>query len=156
MAGRDYPRHGGYRDDPCPALCQIQVIAAFGHRQGDDANGRIGHRGDQRTVTIGNRQIIDHRADHLGRATGRVQLDQRAQPVLRGQKIAHGGVIGAYARTDDGPVLRQPLLHQPVRIPGLMRTVEIAQTDMNDAGSQSTAVIGRTQDRGRQIGQDGI
>ena len=121
---------------------RINVIAAFGHRQPDDANGRISHGTDQRAVTLFNREVVDHGAHNLGRGLRGIEFNQRRQTVLRQKLLAHRRIIGAHACAKDRPIMRLPVLHQTVQIPRLMRTVEIAHADMHDAGRQGAAIIG--------------
>ena len=120
---------------------RIDVIAALGHRQGNDADIGLRHAVDQRRVACDDGQIVDHRAHHLDRLARGGEFDQRRQVVLRRQTLPHRLVIGADACADDRPVERLSRLHQPVQIPGLMRAVEIADADMHDAGLQRGAII---------------
>ena len=45
----------------------IDVVSAFGHGQGDDADIGLGHAADEGTVSFLDGQEIDHGTDHLGR-----------------------------------------------------------------------------------------
>ena len=47
---------------------------------------------------------------------------------------------------DDGPVQRKPLLHQAMKIPSLVGTMEIAEADMHDPGRKLSAIVGRCAD----------
>ena len=124
-----------------PLAHRVDVIAALGNGQPDDANGRIGHGADQGTVALFDWQVVDHRAHNLGRGLRGVEFDQRCQTILRQELLAHGRIIGAHARAEDRPVMRLAVLHQTMQIPRLMRAVEIAHADMHDAGGQGAAVI---------------
>ncbi len=126
-----------------PPRRRVDVIAAFGHGQRHDADIGLRHPRDQGGVVDLHRQEIDHRACHLGRFARRVELDQRRQAALRQKPVAHRGVTCANTRTDNRPILRKAHLHQAVRVPCLMRAVEIAQPDMHDARRQVGARISR-------------
>ena len=130
---------------------RVDIVATFRHRQRHDANGRVAHCGNQGGVARLDRQIGDHRSDHLDRGACRVKLDQRRQTILRQQTVPHGRIVGAHPCADDRPILRGAGLHQPVQIPCLMRPVEVAQPDMHDAGTQLCAIIVRSRNRCRQI-----
>ena len=125
-----------------PLAHRIDVIAAFGHRQPDDADDRVGHDADQRAVALFDRQVVDHRPHNLSRGLRGVEFDQRRQTVLRQELFPHRRIIGAHARAKDRPIMRFATLHQTVQIPRLMRAVKIAHADMNDAGCQGAAIIG--------------
>ncbi len=125
---------------------RIDIVAAFGHGEGHDADIGLRHARDERGVTCDDRDVVDHRACDFGTAARGRQFDQGRHVVLRGQFLALRFVIGADARADNGPVLRQPILHKAVEVPRLVGAVEIAKADMDDAGCQGAAVIGGTQD----------
>ncbi len=128
----------------------VGEIAALGHRQRDDADRRIAHRGDQRAVALLDRDEIDHRADESRLEVAGRKLDHARHPVLRRQRLAHLRVARPHPGADDGPVLRQAEPEEVVEIDRHMGAVEIAAADMDDAGLQSRAVIAR---RGHAIGQ---
>ena len=116
---------------------RVEVVAAFGHRQRDDADRRIGHRARSAgrcPSSTGTKPIIAPVPRPTCR-TGRARSAWSGSPApaaARASPASAGRTPGA----EDRPVLRQPLLHQPVQIPRLVRAVEIAEADMDDAGRQ--------------------
>ena len=81
----------------------VDIVAAFGDRQRNDADFGLRHRVDQADgIDPGE---IDHRSADGCREAGGIQFDDRGQPVLRLQLAAHRIVIGFHARADDGPVV---------------------------------------------------
>lgn len=120
---------------------RVNVIPAFGHCHGHDTDGGIGHLADQRSVAFFDRQVVDHRSDHLGRYILRIKLDQRCQAILRQKLFTHGRIIGPDACADDRPVVGLAVLHQAMQVPGLVGPVKIADTDMHDARCQPLAII---------------
>ena len=130
----------------------IEVVAALRDGKRHNADARIDHRGDYRGGIAGT-EHFDHRARHARvRCTGGL-LDHGRQPVLRGKIVAHGLIGSARANADHGEVVRQPLVHQPVEVDDLVRAVKVADTEVNDAGGQIGAGIGRCRNRGREAVQ---
>ena len=134
----------------------VDVVTALGDGQRDDPDCGIGHPAHESGMPFLDRHVVDHRADDLRRRAGRVELDQRRQAVLAQELLALRGVVRANAGADDCPVVVEPELEQPVQVPGLVRAVEVAEPDMDDAGGQRGAVISRPRDRLRQVAQRGV
>ena len=134
----------------------VDVVPALGHRQRDDPNRGIGHPADEGGVPLLDRHVVDHRAGHLCRRAGRIELDQRRQAVLPQELVALRRIVRTDPGADDRPVVVEAELEQPVQVPGLVRAVEVAEPDMDDSGGQGRAVIGRPRDRLRQVAQRGV
>ena len=135
---------------------RVDVIPALGHGHRHDADRGIGHALDQWSIAFDDWRVVDHRPHDLDRTAGGIKLDQGCQIVLRRHLQALCLVKGPYARAHDRPVMRLRLLHQPVQIPGLVTAVEVAEADMDDAGREFRAVIGRHQDVFGQLAQIGV
>ncbi len=114
------------------------AVAAFGDGQRNDPGRRRSQHLQRRLRIVGSITVIDDRPDHLGvpGAVGVLQ-DQRVQPVLVGEDVAHGPVGGHHADAADAPFLRQSLLQQQVDVGGLVRAVEVAGADMRDADADA-------------------
>ena len=89
---------------------------------------------------------VDHRPGHPDRRRLRLLLDDRRQVILSGELGAHVDVVFAHAGADDRPVVIAPGGEQIVEINRLMRAMEIADADVNDAGAEIGAVIARRGD----------
>ena len=134
----------------------LDVVPALRHRQRDDTDRGIGHRTNEGGISLLDRHIVDHRAGHLRRYAGRVELDQRRQAVLPQELRALRRIVGTHPGADDRPVAVEATLEQPVQVPGLVRAVEVAEPDMDDPRSQGRAVIARPRNRLRQVVEGGV
>jgi hypothetical protein len=56
------------------------------------------------------------------------------------QRVAHQGIRRQQAETADRPVQAEPLCHQPIQVPRLVRPVEAADSDVDDPGPQRRRV----------------
>ena len=128
---------------------RVDEIAALGDGQRDDADGRIGEPFDGRGG-VARHDVVDHRADDACRAVSGVLLDDGGQPVLRGQPVAPGPLALEDAGADDRPVAVHAAVEQRIEIDRLVRAVEIANAEMQDAGRQVGARIDR---RSHGVGQ---
>jgi hypothetical protein len=97
-------------------------------------------------LSVLHRDVADHGAHDLGRPARGVQFDQRRQAVLRQKLLALKGIGRPHARAEDRPVVVEPHPEQPVEVPGLMRAVEIAESDVDDAGGEARPVVVRHPD----------
>ena len=59
---------------------------------------------------------------------------------------AHGGIARPYARADQCPIEILACVEEIVQVYGLMGTMEISNADMENAGTQRLASIGRPTD----------
>ena len=129
----------------------IKEIAAFGDGQRHDADRRIGHGRHQRGPVAG-RDIVDHRSGHLRGAAVGLLRDHGGEEILRGEHLAPLGIIRHHAGAHDGPVVPLPRRKQPVQIPRLMRAVEVAQADVQNAGAQvGTGIAGAADALGKPV-----
>ena len=119
------------------------AVALLGDRQRDDARGRIGHARDQRGGFLGGDFACENRADDpvLGARAG--TNGDRVEAILRGEGIAR--IRTAQAGADDSPI-RGATGEEVVDHDRLVRPVERADSEMNDARRDARAVIGRTAD----------
>ena len=131
----------------------IDEIAALGDGQRDDADRRIGHRLEDRGLTVLDGNETGHRADHPGAVAARVHFHHGIEAVLLHQRGALLGVVFHHTRAEDAPVVRTAKRDQIVEIDGLMGAVEVAHADMQDARADSGGVIARLRDRSGKIGK---
>ena len=136
--------------------CRMEVVAALGHRQGDDADCGIAHPSDEGGVSLLHPHVVDHRAHHLCRLAGGVELDQRRQAVLPQELLALRRVVGTNPRTDDCPVVVETELEQAVQVPGLVRAVKVAESDVDDPRGQGRAVVAWPRNGLRQVRKRGV
>ena len=102
-------------------------------------------------VRVGHRQELWHHPDHAGGRPGRRPLDDRIEPVLRREPLPNIPVDIDGAGADDGPVVREAGVHQPVQIDRHMRPVEFADTELHDPGRELIAAISRTANSRRNL-----
>src|SRR5262249_13043722 len=84
------------------------------------------------------------RPDHprLERPVGMLD-DERVQVILRGQDVVHPPVLGQHADADDAPVEGLAVVHQPVEVHRLVRTVEAADAEVHDPGTDRRTAVAR-------------
>ena len=124
------------------------AVTTLGDGQRDDPGGCRGQHLQRRFRIVGRVAIVDDRADHACvPAAVRVLEDQRVQPVLVTQDVAHCPVAGHDPYPADAPLARHATLQQPVDVHGLMRPVEVTGSDMRDTDADAVAVIARRIDR---------
>ena len=129
----------------------VQVVAAFGDGERDDAGGRRGHLLDDGFGIIGGEQVLDDRPDHAGfPGAVAVPQDQGVQAILGGQRVAHRGVGRLQADAADAPVHRRAVIHQRVDVHRLVRAVEITDPDVHDSGRDLAAIVTRNGHLGAQ------
>jgi hypothetical protein len=117
----------------------VVAITLLGDGQRDDADGRIGHGGDQLVARDIGVNDVEDRADHAGAGAGGIADSDGVEEVLRGERVARIGP--AQRRADDAPawIGRE----QIVDIDSHVGAMERADADMDDAGRDGTAVIGK-------------
>ena len=91
---------------------------------------------DPRAVPLLYRKVVDHRPHDLCRGAQRIQRNQRRQAILIKKLLTQGVVLMALARAQNRPVQSAAVLHQTMQIPGLVRTVKMAEPDVNDPRRQ--------------------
>ena len=117
---------------PVELVLGIEVVARLGHREADDARGRVCPRRNQRgqVVLVGD-DALDRFNDGIAAlALGRDGLE-RVAPALRLQRRNGVGHVGAQVAACDGPA-RVALLAQCVNVNGLVGAVERAQAQVQD------------------------
>ena len=135
----------------------MEVIAALGDRQRHDARRGGSHQLDDALGIVRCVQVVDDGADDVSVVLAvRVLHDQRVQAVLRLERVAHAHVARHHADAADAPVHRQPGVHQTVHVHRLMRAVETAGAEVDDAHRDLGAVVGRARDACRELRQSGI
>ena len=72
---------------------------------------------------------------------------------MAAERIVNRAVASTRANADDREIVGQSFAHQPVEIDRLVGAVEIANAEMDDAGREFRAVIGRAADALRQLTQ---
>jgi hypothetical protein len=125
----------------------VVAIALLGHRQADDAHGRIAHSLEQRLGIGGRDEELAHGAHDPEPLAGAGPDRQGVEPVLGAERVA--GVGGTQARAADRPVGlagREAV----VEIDRLVRPVEGPDAEMDDADPRRRAVVGGALDRRRQ------
>ena len=104
---------------------------------------------------VAGHQVIDHRAGDARLHVPAVLLDHRGQPVLFGQLLAAGLFALEDAGADQRPVMIVSRIEQFVEIDRLMRAMEIADAEMQEAGLQLGAVVIWARDLGGERFQSG-
>ncbi|SVJ64414.1 Uncharacterised protein [Klebsiella pneumoniae] len=136
------------------AAAIVDAVAAFGDGQRDDADGRLGKFFQQRLGAVLGEQHAADGADHADLGVRLVaQLVEGVEVVLGGQGVVHGAVVAAQAGAADRPVEGFAAVHQGVGVGRLVRAVEAADADVDDALAQLRGVVGRAGDSGRQQGE---
>lgn len=136
------------------AAAIVDAVAAFGDGQRDDADGRLGKFFQQRLGAVLGEQHAADGADHADLGVRLVaQLVEGVEVVLGGQGVVHGAVVAAQAGAADSPVEGFAAVHQGVGVGRLVRAVEAADADVDDALAQLRGVVGRAGDSGRQQGR---
>ncbi|OIQ70133.1 hypothetical protein GALL_482580 [mine drainage metagenome] len=138
------------------ALRRVDIIAALGHGQRDDADRRVGHGGDEGGVVGLHLDKTDHRAGDARAVIAGVQLDHGGEVVLRRKRRAHLGIAFAHTGANQRPVVAKARVEQVVQIDRLMGAVEGAGSEMDDTDADGCAVIGGAQDAGRGLIQGGV
>ena len=121
---------------------RVDIVAALGNGQRDDADGRIRQPGNNGRAVAG-RQIVDHGAGNVGSAMVGLLLDHGGEPVLPHQLLPHRLIGRAYAGAHQRPVVPLTQIEQRVEIDGLMGAMKIADAEMHNAGGETGAGIGR-------------
>src|SRR5690606_25988480 len=93
-------------------------------------------------------QHFAHRADDVRLASLAIMHGQRIEPALRTELRLHAG--GAERGAANRPVAIA-CIHRAVGIPGLMRAVERADPEMDDADLLGGAVVGEAGDFWREV-----
>ena len=132
---------------------RIDAVAALGDGQRHDPQSRIVERGDDGAAVLADRHEIHHGAADARPLGAGFELDHRGQPALGFERAAHLPVVRPHPGAEERPVEVAAGVEQVVEIDGLMRPVEIADPDMQDAGAQPRPVVGRPGDRVRQGGK---
>ena len=112
---------------------RVDEIAAFGDGQRHDADRRICKLLDD-ISRVARRQKIDHHAGDARLPVPGILLDDGRQPVLLLKLRAARFFAIEYARADDRPVMPFARIEQIVEIDRLVRAMEIADAEMQDAG----------------------
>jgi hypothetical protein len=132
----------------------VDQVAALGDRQRHDARRGRRHALDHRLRILRSEQHLDDRPDdaRLVAAVG-VAHDERVEPVLRAQRVAHAPVAGQDADPADPEVERRALVHEAVVVRRLVRAMEAADADVHDARGDAAAVVRRACDPAAQAGE---
>lgn len=129
------------------AGCRIDEIAAFGDRQGDDADERARELRHDRGRVAG-LEVGDHGAGDMRARAVVVLLDHRRQEILRFELVAHDLVRWQDTRADDRPIAIASQVEKVIEIDRLMRAVEIADAEVHDAGPKVMPAVVRDAGRG--------
>ena len=135
---------------------RIDVVTAFRYRQCNDSSCLICHAADEGRIVIFDRQIVDHRSDHFCRHARRCQLNQGRQTILLQEFFSLNRIVRTHTGPDHCPVMVKSKFEELLQVPGLMRTLEIAEPDVDNSRRQGRPVIRWTLDRLRQVAQNGI
>ena len=119
---------------------RVDIVAAFGDGQRDDANARVGQRFADRGE-VSHRQEVDHRAGDAGARFVCLLLHHRGQVVLPQELFSHVGIVGAHAGADQRPVMVEPQVEQAVEIDRLVGAMKIADAEMHDTWRQRAALV---------------
>ncbi len=112
--------------------------------------GRISKPGNYRPGLIGGVEHFANRPDNARLRSIAPPFGQRIEPVLR---IELPGDVGRAERNAAYAPVAVPRRHRAIGIPGLMRTVERPDPEMNDADLLRVPVVRVYTDIGRQVGQ---
>src|SRR5690606_16420970 len=112
----------------------------------DRAFGRGDARDDRFAVLTGDQDFPD-RADYARCGFASAALGQRVEPVLRVELFGDDG--GAEGDAADRPVAFATV-HREIGVPSLVRAVECADAEVDDAGALGGAVVGEAGDLGRE------
>ena len=137
------------RDEVEPAV-RAARIALLGDGEACDMAGRISEPGNYRPGLIGGVEHFANRADHARLRSIALAFGQRIEPVLR---IELPGDVGRAERNAANAPVAVPRRHRAIGIPGLVRTVERPDPEMNDADLLRVPVVRVCTDIGRQVGQ---
>ena len=112
----------------------VVVVAALGDGQRDDPHRRVGQLGEYGLGVVGREEVLRDRADHTGipRPVGRFG-DERVQAVLGGEGVAHARITWQQAHAADRPVAVAAGVHQRIEVHGLVRAMEPAHAEVDDA-----------------------
>jgi hypothetical protein len=130
------------------------VVAALGDGEGHDPRRLGGHPLDRRLRVVRGEQVVGDRADHAAVVALRAALDQRVQPVLGAERVAHPPVGGQHAEAADPPFARSRR-QQAVVEHRLVRAVERADADVHDARHDVRAVEGGRREAIAEVGERG-
>ena len=125
-------------------------IAFFGDGKAGDIAGRISEPSNYRPGLIGGVEHFADRADHARLRSVALAFGQRIEPALRIELPGDGG--RAERNAANAPIA-VPRGHRAIGIPGLVRTVERPNAEMNDADRLRFAVVGACTDIGGQMDQ---
>ena len=118
------------------------VVAALGDCQGHDAGRLGGHPRDDRLGIVGREQVLHDGPDHarLVRPVA-VFEHERVKAVLSVQGLLHAPVRRHHPDPADAPVQRCAVVHQAIVVHRLVRTVEAAYAEMDNAWLDAVTVV---------------
>src|SRR6202012_6288942 len=105
-----------------------------GDGQADDVGAGVGQRGTNRCTVA--RRVVDgsDRSDHSGRLAFVTALYDGVEPVLGREHIFDVG--GAQADAREPPLCGNARASKVIEVDGLMGTVKVARTDVDDTALQ--------------------
>jgi hypothetical protein len=140
-AARQIMRHVGRVDEQAVGA-RVAMIALLGDGQRRDMDGGIGERRDHPLGRLGRHQRVVDRSDQVPPA-GRAALLDDVEAVLRDERVADRRRPQRDA--DDAPA-RIARRHRVVGIDRLVRAVERAEAEMDDAAARAIAGIAERRD----------
>ena len=138
---------GDIRMSGVQAAAGCPEIGLLGDGQRDDANARIGQRGQHRAGVFRRHQQRANRADDAQLLFAAAADRQRVEPILRRQRIA---CVGAAQGDSDNTPIRLARCQAVVDIGGLMGAMEGADAQMHDARGDLATIIAWDRDLLRQ------
>ena len=127
----------------------VVAVALLGHGQRDDVDARIGDAPHQRRRVGSGEERLAHRADHAQRDAILRARDHAVKPVLGRER--RGGARRLHRNAEDAParIGRQHAVGEH----RLMRAVECAEAQVDDADADRTRIVGGALDVPGKSGQ---
>ena len=119
----------------------VDVVAALGDGEREDAGGGGGHALEDGFAVFGGEEIVDERADDARGLSGGGALDEGVEEVLGAEGVAHTGVDGEDADAALAPARLVGEGEEIVEIEGLVGAVEAADAEVDGVLFKSGAVV---------------
>ena len=125
---------------------RIVAVALLGDGQRHDVHGGIGDAREHAVALGAEKQRLAHRADHARTRPRRALLEHRVEAILRRERVRRARRLEAHAA--DAPV--RIAREHAVGVDRLVRAVERAEPEMDDADATRGDVVVGTRDGRRE------